>query len=64
MERSPGLSNNRAAAPAIASNGVMNIFGTFNGGQATYTSNSSGQFGTMKAVSGGTLKVNGNIAKR
>ncbi len=46
----------------IASNGVLNIFGTFNGGQATYTSNSSGQFGTMKAVSGGTLKVNGNIA--
>ncbi len=45
----------------IASNGVLNIFGTFNGGQATFTS-SGGQFGTMKAVSGGTLKVNGAIA--
>jgi fibronectin-binding autotransporter adhesin len=45
----------------IASNGVLDIFGTFGGNQATFTS-VSGQFGTFKAVSGGTLKVDGSVA--
>jgi len=45
----------------IASNGVLDIFNTFGGNQATFTS-VSGQFGTFKAVSGGTLKVDGNVA--
>jgi hypothetical protein len=45
----------------IATNGVLDIFGTFGGNQATFTS-VSGQFGTFKAVSGGTLKVDGSVA--
>jgi hypothetical protein len=45
----------------IASNGVLSVFGTYNGGQATFTS-SGGQFGTMKSVSGGDLKIIGNVA--
>jgi hypothetical protein len=44
----------------IASNGVLNIFGSYAGNQATFTS-VSGQFGTFKAVSGGTLKFNGTV---
>lgn len=47
----------------IASNGVLNIFGTYNGGQATFTfASTSSDYGTFKAVSGGTLKIVGNVA--
>ena len=45
----------------IASNGVLAIFGTYNGGQATFTS-SGGGFGVFKAVSGGELVITGNVA--
>jgi len=50
-----------SSGSTIASNGTLSVFGMFNGGQATFTSSSS-SFGTMKAVSGGDLQINGNIA--
>ncbi len=45
----------------IASNGVLNIFQTVAGNQQTFTS-VGGQFGTFKALAGGDLKINGNVA--
>ncbi|MCS7049086.1 MAG: hypothetical protein NZ483_07315, partial [Verrucomicrobiae bacterium] len=45
----------------IASNGVLNIFQTVAGNQQTFTSEGGG-FGTFRAVSGGTLRINGNVA--
>jgi hypothetical protein len=45
----------------IASNGVLNIFQTVAGNQQTFTS-VGGDFGTFKAVTNGTLRLNGNVA--
>ena len=45
----------------IASNGILNLYGTFGSDQATFTS-SGGEFGTFKAESGGTLKALGDVA--
>ena len=48
-----------SSGQTIASNGVLNLFQTIGGNQQTFTS-AGGQFGTMRAVSGGTLKINGD----
>lgn len=45
----------------IASNGVLNIFQTIGANQQTFTSEGGG-FGTFRAVNGGTLRINGNVA--
>ncbi|MCS7049971.1 MAG: hypothetical protein NZ483_11860, partial [Verrucomicrobiae bacterium] len=45
----------------VASNGVLALFGTYNSGQATFTS-SGGGFGTFRAATSGTLRVIGNVA--
>jgi hypothetical protein len=45
----------------IASNGVLNIFQQVAGNQQTFTAD-GGAFGTFKAVAGGTLKINSNVA--
>lgn len=50
-----------SSGQTIASNGVLNLFQTIAGNQQTFTSD-GGAFGTFKAVSGGTLKLNGNVA--
>ena len=44
----------------LASNGVLNIYGNFAGGQAVYDS-VGGQYGTLRAMTGGVLKVTGPI---
>lgn len=44
----------------IASNGTLNVFQTVAGNQQTFTS-VGGQFGTFKAVNGGTLQFNGTV---
>ena len=46
----------------IASNGILNLFQTIAGNQQTFTSGSPGDYGTFKAVSGGTLRINGDVA--
>ncbi|MCG3147986.1 MAG: hypothetical protein PCFJNLEI_01428 [Verrucomicrobiae bacterium] len=46
----------------IASNGTLNIFGTYNSGQATFTAGGTGNYGSFVAATSGTLKVVGNVA--
>ncbi len=51
------------AGSVIASNGVLNLFQTIAGNQQTFTSNGSTlSYGTFKTVSGGTMRINGNVA--
>lgn len=46
----------------IASNGILNLFQTIAGNQQTFTAASPGDYGTFKAVSGGTMRINGDVA--